>query len=64
MVADHSDNVGMFPDLFAGKPEVISDPQAKTWCEMISPDSPLPGLVPISVTRLQGLPFPLPLSTS
>lgn len=35
VVADHSDNMGMFPDLFAGKPEVISDPQAKTWYEMI-----------------------------
>ena len=35
MVADHSDNMGMFPDLFAGKPEVIADPQAKTWYDMI-----------------------------
>ncbi|NEK19806.1 DUF3604 domain-containing protein [Rhizobium leguminosarum] len=35
VVADHSDNMGMFPDLFAGKPEVISDPQAKTWYDMI-----------------------------
>ncbi len=35
VVADHSDNMGMFPDLFAGKPDVISDPQAKTWYEMI-----------------------------
>ena len=35
VVSDHSDNMGMFPDLFAGKPEVISDPQAKTWYDMI-----------------------------
>ncbi|MEH7834420.1 DUF3604 domain-containing protein [Rhizobium laguerreae] len=35
VVADHSDNMGMFPDLFAGKPEVISDPQARTWYEEI-----------------------------
>jgi hypothetical protein len=35
VVADHSDNMGMFPDLFAGKPEVIADPQAKTWYDMI-----------------------------
>ncbi len=35
VVADHSDNMGMFPDLFAGKPEVLSDPQARTWYEMI-----------------------------
>jgi hypothetical protein len=35
VVADHSDNMGMFPDLYAGKPEVIADPQARTWYEMI-----------------------------
>ncbi|RUX08801.1 DUF3604 domain-containing protein [Mesorhizobium sp. M8A.F.Ca.ET.059.01.1.1] len=35
VVTDHSDNMGMFPDLFAGKPEVIADPQAKTWYDMI-----------------------------
>jgi hypothetical protein len=35
VVADHSDNMGMFPDLFAGKPEVIAEPQAKTWYDMI-----------------------------
>ncbi|MCK6370079.1 MAG: DUF3604 domain-containing protein [Gammaproteobacteria bacterium] len=35
VVADHSDNMGMFPDLLAGKPEVIADPQARTWYEMI-----------------------------
>jgi hypothetical protein len=27
-VADHSDDMGMLPDLFAGKPAVTSDPQA------------------------------------
>ena len=35
VVADHSDNMGMFPDLFAGKPEVLADPQARTWYDMI-----------------------------
>ena len=35
VVADHSDNMGMFPDLFAGKPDVLADPQAKTWYDMI-----------------------------
>ena len=35
VVADHSDNMGMFPDLFAGKPELLADPQAKTWYDMI-----------------------------
>jgi hypothetical protein len=35
VVADHSDNMGLFTDLFAGKPEVLADPQAKTWYDMI-----------------------------
>jgi hypothetical protein len=35
VVADHSDNMGLFTDLFAGKPEILADPQAKTWYEMI-----------------------------
>ena len=26
VVADHSDNMGFFPDLFAGKPELLADP--------------------------------------
>ncbi len=35
VVTDHSDNMGLFPDLFAGKAEVIADPQARKWSEMI-----------------------------
>jgi hypothetical protein len=35
VVADHSDNMGLFTDLFAGKPEILADPQAKTWYDMI-----------------------------
>ena len=29
VVADHSDNMGFFPDLFAGKPEILADPTGK-----------------------------------
>jgi len=35
VVADHSDNMGFFPDLFAGKPNVMSDPTGKTWYDKI-----------------------------
>ena len=35
VVADHSDNMGFFPDLFAGKPAVLADPTGKKWYEMI-----------------------------
>jgi Protein of unknown function (DUF3604) len=36
VVADHSDNMGFFPDLFAGKPEVMADPTGRKWHDMIA----------------------------
>jgi hypothetical protein len=35
VVADHSDNMGFFPDLLAGKPEVLADPQGRRWYDMV-----------------------------
>ena len=35
VVSDHSDNVGFFADLFAGKPSILSDPQGRDWYERI-----------------------------
>ena len=35
VVTDHSDNMGMFGDLIAGKPNILADPQGKTWYDMI-----------------------------
>ena len=35
VVADHSDNMGFFPDLFAGKPEIMADPTGRKWHDMI-----------------------------
>jgi hypothetical protein len=35
VVADHSDNMGVFPDLFAGKPEILADPTGRKWYQMI-----------------------------
>ena len=35
VVADHSDNMGFFPDLFAGKPEILADPMGRKWYDMI-----------------------------
>lgn len=35
VVTDHSDNMGFFPDLFAGKPEVLADPVGRKWYEQI-----------------------------
>lgn len=35
VVADHSDNMGFFPDLFAGKPELLAHPMGRRWYDMI-----------------------------
>jgi hypothetical protein len=35
VVTDHSDNMGFFPDLFSGKPEMLADPTGKKWYDMI-----------------------------
>ncbi len=35
VVADHSDNMGFFPDLFAGAPHILSDPKGKEWYDRI-----------------------------
>jgi hypothetical protein len=35
VVADHSDNMGMFPDLAAGKPNILADPQGRKWYNMM-----------------------------
>lgn len=35
VVADHSDNMGFFPDLFAGNPNVLADAAGRKWYDMI-----------------------------
>ncbi len=34
-ITDHSDNMGFFPALFAGKPEVLADPTGRKWYDMV-----------------------------
>jgi len=34
VVADHSDNMGFFPRLFAGDPKMLADPTGKRWYDM------------------------------
>jgi hypothetical protein len=36
VVADHSDNMGFFPDLLAGKPELLAHPTGRRWHDMIT----------------------------
>ncbi|MEN8159792.1 MAG: DUF3604 domain-containing protein, partial [Myxococcota bacterium] len=35
VVSDHSDNMGFFPDLFAGKPHIMADPKGKEWHDRV-----------------------------
>ncbi|HKQ24901.1 MAG TPA: DUF3604 domain-containing protein [Burkholderiales bacterium] len=35
VVADHSDNMGMIADLFAGKPELLANPTGRKWYDLI-----------------------------
>jgi hypothetical protein len=35
VVTDHSDNMGFFPDLFAGTPNVLADPTGRKWYDML-----------------------------
>ena len=35
VVADHSDNMGFFPDLLKGKPELLADPLGRKWYDMV-----------------------------
>ena len=35
VVADHSDNMGFFPRLFAGDPAMLADPTGKKWYDMV-----------------------------
>jgi len=39
VVADHSDNMGFFPRLYAGDPEMLADPTGKKWYDMVQEGS-------------------------
>jgi hypothetical protein len=54
VVADHSDNMGFFPDLFAGKPELLSDPTGRKWYDMIKSGKGAEAAMEIIVAFSQG----------
>jgi hypothetical protein len=35
VVADHSDNMGFFPDLFAGNPDILANPIGRQWYDLV-----------------------------
>jgi len=54
VVADHSDNMGFFPDLFAGKPEVLADPLGRKWYDLIQSGKGAQAATEIIVAFSQG----------
>jgi hypothetical protein len=54
VVADHSDNMGFFPDLLAEKPEILSDPTGKRWSDMVKSGKGNDAAIEIIVAFSQG----------
>jgi hypothetical protein len=54
VVADHSDNMGFFPDLLAGKPELLADPTGRKWYDMIQSGKGAQAAMEIIVAFSQG----------
>jgi hypothetical protein len=54
VVADHSDNMGFFPDLLAGKPEILADPTGRKWYDMIQAGKGADAAIEMIVAFSQG----------
>lgn len=54
VVADHSDNMGFFPDLLAGKPEVLADPTGRKWYDLIQSGQGAEAAIDIVFSFTQG----------
>src|SRR5690349_10396545 len=63
VVADHSDNMGFFPDLLAGKPELLADPMGRKWYDMIQAGKGGDAAIEIILMFAQGA-FPRALTYS
>lgn len=57
VVADHSDNMGFFPQLLGGDPKVLADPQGRRWYDMIQSGKGADAAMEIIVAFTQGI-FP------
>ncbi len=54
VVADHSDNMGFFPDLLAGKPELLAHPKGRQWYDLIQSGKGLEAALDIIGNVAQG----------
>ena len=63
VVADHSDNMGFFPQLFSGDPAMLGDPTGRRWYDMIQGGKGADAAIEIIVAFSQGK-FPKALGSS
>ncbi|WP_245427800.1 DUF3604 domain-containing protein [Bradyrhizobium sp. MOS003] len=63
VVADHSDNMGVFPDFFAGKPEILADPTGKKWFQMVKDGKGADAAFEMIMSFSEGT-FPKPMTYS
>src|SRR5262245_12931164 len=54
VVADHSDNMGFFPQLIAGNPALLDDPQGRKWYNMIQSGKGADAAVEMIIAFSQG----------
>jgi hypothetical protein len=54
VVADHSDNMGFFPQLLGGESQVLADPQGRKWYDMIQSGKGADAAVELIVAFSQG----------
>ncbi len=54
VVTDHSDNMGFFGDFLAGKPEILKNPQAREWYDMMQSGKAAEAAFAIVTTFSQG----------
>ena len=62
VVADHSDNMGFVPRLFAGEPGMLADPTGRRWYDMVTSGQGTEAAVEIIVAFSQGT-FPEALAS-
>ncbi|MCJ7598792.1 MAG: DUF3604 domain-containing protein, partial [Methyloceanibacter sp.] len=62
VVTDHSDNMGFFPQLLAGAPNMLADPTGRRWYDMINSGKGADAAIEIIVAFSQGT-FPPALAS-
>ena len=54
VVSDHSDNLGFFPDLAAGKEHIVADPLGRKWFELLRAGKNADVAMELIETKVQG----------